>query len=182
MFYKYDKDALNYKRIKSVYIIMLGLLVVFLCWGCIFFIMNRNINSIKYISEETKTLILNEKDEFTSDKLKQFILELNIKFPHIVYAQAKLESRNFKSRIFRENHNLFGMKVARKRPTTNKGEQYNHAYFDSWKDCVVDYAFYQAAYLSDLKTEHEYLEYLKLNYAEDGKYIQKVKQLSRLPW
>jgi flagellum-specific peptidoglycan hydrolase FlgJ len=72
------------------------------------------------------------------------------------------------------------MKVARMRPTTNKGEQNNHAYFNSWKDCVVDYAMYAAAYLNDIKTEQQYLDYLKANYAEDSKYYSKlIKMIKR---
>lgn len=134
--------------------------------------------SIKYIPEETKTLVINENIKFSEEKLKEFILQLNIRFPHIVLAQAKLESGYFKSKMFKENHNLFGMKVARKRPTTNKGEQFGHAYFDNWKDCVVDYAFYQAAYLSDIKTEEQYYLYLSANYAEDEEYVNKIKKLA----
>ena len=112
----------------------------------------KNMNDVDYISEENKVLIINESNQFSEEKLRHFILELNIKFPHIVLAQAKLESGHFKSKMFLTNNNFFGMKVARKRPTTNKGEQYGHAYYESWKDCVVDYAFYQAAYLNNLKT------------------------------
>lgn len=75
------------------------------------------------------------------------------------------------------HHNFFGIKPATKRPTTNKGENRGHAYFNTWKDCVLDYAFYSATYLNDIKTEKEYLEYLKQNYAEDPNYLNKVKQI-----
>jgi uncharacterized FlgJ-related protein len=89
------------------------------------------VNDVSFISEETKAIILREADkanEFTPEKLKAYILELNIRFPYIVYAQAQLETGEFKSKIFKENNNIFGMKVARKRPTTNKGEENGHAY------------------------------------------------------
>jgi flagellum-specific peptidoglycan hydrolase FlgJ len=69
------------------------------------------------------------------------------------------------------------MKCATRRPTTNKGEQHNHAYFDTWKDCVIDYAFFSAQYLDDIKTEKEYFEYLSQNYAEDTTYISKLKKI-----
>ena len=92
-------------------------------------------------------------------------------------AQAEIETGHFKSKIFKENNNLFGMKVATKRPTTNKGEQYKHAYYNSWRESVVDYAFYSAQYLSDLKTEEQYLDYIRHNYAEDSNYIGKVRSV-----
>jgi flagellum-specific peptidoglycan hydrolase FlgJ len=101
-------------------------------------------------------------------------LELNIKYPHIVLAQTQLETGGYKSPIFKENHNLFGMKVATQRPTTNKGEESGHAYYDNWKESVVDYGFYQAKYLSNIKSENEYLQYLKQFYAEDPNYMPKL--------
>ncbi len=180
--YKYDPGKMSYVRATSFYlkVFIFILIASIIGFGVATYMQHRKLDKIKYVSEETRMLILNQENEFTPDKLKQFILSLNIKFPHIVYAQAKLESGNFKSKIFRENNNLFGMKVARMRPTTNKGEQNNHAYFNSWKDCVVDYAMYAAAYLNDIKTEQQYLDYLKANYAEDSKYYSKlIKMIKR---
>ncbi len=67
------------------------------------------------------------------------------------------------------------MKVAKIRPTTNTGENRGHATFDTWRDCVVDYAFYQAMYLKDIKTEDQYFQYLRLYYAEDPNYVPKLR-------
>jgi uncharacterized FlgJ-related protein len=140
------------------------------------FIVTR-VNDVRFITEETKQIIIKQEQEFTPEKLKAYILELNIRFPHIVYAQALLESGEFKSHIFKENNNFFGMKQAKQRPTTNKGTENGHAYFVNWRDCVVDYAFYQAAYLNDLRSESEYFEYLGQNYAEDPGYVGKLKKI-----
>ena len=131
----------------------------------------------EYISEETRMIILRENNKFNEDKLKDYINSLNIKFPHIVIAQSKLESNNYTSTIFKANNNLFGMKEARIRPTTNKGTNLGHAVFDNWKDSVLDYAFFQAAYMKEIKTEDEYYKYLGANYAEDTNYVKKVKQI-----
>jgi len=179
MLYKFDKKKLTYVPSYKTYVkmILISLLMGLIGFLYSHFTQIKSLNQIEYITEETKFLIINEKTQFTPEKLKEYILELNIKFPHIVYAQAKLESGNFKSKMFKENNNLFGMKVAKKRPTSNKGEQYGHAYFETWKDCVVDYAFYQAAYLHDVKTERQYFEYLRMNYAEDTLYVNKLKQI-----
>lgn len=177
--YVYDPERMNYVRAYKVYTRIVGgvVLAALMGFGYASYRHSQKLNSIEYITEETRTLIINEENKFSEERLKQFILELNIRFPHIVLAQAKLESGYFKSKMFRENNNFFGMKVARRRPTTNKGEQYGHAFFDSWKDCVVDYAFYQAAYLNDIKTEAQYFAYLRANYAEDPTYVEKLKKI-----
>ena len=179
MFYKFEKDTLTYRNVTQK--LLLGA-----CIACILMmilslvIYNRKINNIRYISQETKAIIIKESDkenQFSPDNLKRYILELNIRFPHIVYAQAVLESGHFKSNIFKVNNNLFGMKEAKSRPTTNKGEQFNHAYYDNWRKSVDDYAMFSAAYLNNIKTESDYFEYLKQNYAEDTSYVQRLKEI-----
>jgi hypothetical protein len=179
MIYFYDKENLVYKNVtKKAVLLIIGL--AFVTSGIIVCLLVYRVNQVKYISEETKAIILSESNklnEFSPQKLKAYILELNIKFPHIVYAQARLESGNFKSEIFKTNHNLFGMKVATRRPTTNKGEENGHAYYDNWKESVVDYAFYQAQYLSDIKTEADYFQYLHASYAEAPNYVEHLKKI-----
>lgn len=123
------------------------------------------------------TFFTEPKNAFSEESLKTYIDELNIAFPEIVFAQAKLESGNFKGKIFLENHNLFGMKKPSIRSTTAKGEQYNHAYYDSWKESVLDYALWSCRYLSKVKTKEQYLEYLANNYAEDSLYVKKLRAI-----
>lgn len=179
MIYKYNKETLNYKRVTGKWVLITVAILLIMSAVMSLFTL-RNINKVKFISEETKAIILREADkenEFSPEKLKAYILELNIKYPHIVLAQAEIETGHFTSRIFKENHNLFGMKVATKRPTTNKGEEHGHAYYENWKESVVDYAFYSAQYLSDLKTEKDYLQYLSQSYAEDTSYVSKIKKI-----
>ncbi len=117
--------------------------------------------------------------DFTEEKLIEYVKELNIKFPHIVLAQARLESGNFKSNIFKENNNLFGMKEAKQRISTNKGTNLGHAKYESWKECVLDYALYQATYLSKFKTEEQYYSYLADNYAANGRYVTLLKDIAK---
>jgi flagellum-specific peptidoglycan hydrolase FlgJ len=69
------------------------------------------------------------------------------------------------------------MKQARARATTAKGTQLGHAYYDDWKESVVDYALYQAAYLNKLRTEKKYLNYLDKNYAEAKNYDKALIQI-----
>lgn len=183
MFYTYDKKSILIQR-ANLKVLFLSLSIMFIT-ALTTFLLTYNFNkenAIKYITEETKAIIIKENDkknEFTEARLKQYVIELNIKFPHIVIAQSQVETGHYKSKIFKENNNLFGMKEAKQRPTTNKGTENNHAYYDNWKASVIDYALYQSKYLSKLKTEDEYLQYLSQNYAEDPNYIIKVKSISK---
>ena len=112
------------------------------------------------------------------DEVANYIFELRIKYPHICLAQAILESGRFDSEIAKENYNLFGMKLAMQRPTTAKGLKRGHAYYDSWKMSVVDYALLQASYYKSAKCEEDYYKLLSRSYAEDGAYISKIKKLA----
>ena len=135
----------------------------------------------KGYASESKVIISDvvetENDDFSEEKLIQMLKDLNVKFPHIVLAQAKLETGHFKSNIFNENHNLFGMKEARVRIHTAKGTQHNHAYYDDWKESVYDYAFYQSTYHSDKKNERQYYRALDKSYAESKNYSDALKNI-----
>jgi hypothetical protein len=115
--------------------------------------------------------------EFTQNNLINKLKQWNIKFPHIVLAQSMLETNNYKSSIFKENHNLFGMKEAKRRVTISQGTNRNHAYYNNWVESLLDYGFYQSHYLSNIKTEEQYYSYLEQYYAEDDEYVIKIKKL-----
>lgn len=117
------------------------------------------------------------KEDFNKDELVQLLKDLNVKYPHIVLAQSMLETGHFKSKIFYENHNLFGMKEARVRVHTAKGTKNGHAYYDNWKESVYDYAFYQSTYYSDVKSERQYYRKLDRSYAEAKNYIESVQKI-----
>jgi len=135
--------------------------------------------ALEHMPVEEKMLVITQAHDssFSQAKLVQMLKDLNVRFPHIVMAQAIIESGHFQSNIFRTNHNLFGMKQARMRCTTAKGTNLAHAYYDNWKESVYDYAFFQSRYLHDLKTEAQYLEYLDRNYAEANNYDAAIKRV-----
>jgi uncharacterized FlgJ-related protein len=175
MIYKFNKDKLIFepillKLLSKTFII--GILLITLSGG-IGYYLGKNVK-LKNISPKEKVIVINKIDPFRTDSLKNYLKQLNVKFDDIVYAQAQLETAGFNSKIFRQNNNLFGMKQAMRRTSTNKGEQYGHAYYDTWRESVLDYALYQCKYLSDIKTREEYLQYLKQNYAEDPNYYNKL--------
>jgi len=133
--------------------------------------------SIITYSDMERIIMINEADPFSKEKFVKMLKDLNIKYPHIVLAQSMIETGRWESKIFLENNNLFGMKEAKARITTACGTQYNHAFYNHWRESVYDYAFYQCKYLSKIKSESEYFQYLTANYAEDSSYINKLKGL-----
>jgi flagellum-specific peptidoglycan hydrolase FlgJ len=69
------------------------------------------------------------------------------------------------------------MKQARARSTTAVGTQLGHAFYDNWKQSVMDYALFQNAYMNKLRKEKTYLKYLEKNYAEAENYDKKLLQI-----
>lgn len=115
-------------------------------------------------------------EEFSEEALLSFMRELRIKYPETVLAQARLETGNFTSDIFKENHNLFGMKVAGKRPTSAIGEHRGHAKYQDWKDSVVDYALFQSYIIAKLPKNNidEYRSYIQKFYSETSDYLTRI--------
>lgn len=62
-----------------------------------------------------------------------------------VFAQAAFETGNFTSDIFKENNNLFGMKLPTIRATLATGTNRNHATFKTVSDSITDFALYHKA-------------------------------------
>jgi uncharacterized FlgJ-related protein len=176
MYYKFNEQTLLPEKVKLTNKSLLGfgaavgLLLVF---G----FTSNPANEVQNLSQEEKLIVVREYNEFSETKLIEKITELNFKYPYIILAQAKLESGHFKSTIFLENNNMFGMKEAKLRANLAKGTNRNHAYYDSWQESVIDYALYYSSYLRSIKTEGEYFEYLRQNYAEDPTYVQRLKQI-----
>lgn len=171
--YLQDAKSLEMKKYGWHKLVYLLLLSSFLGFWLGFGIISNDI----VINSDGIYAIPHQKDVFTEQKLKEYLIELNVKFPNVVFAQAKLESGNFKSKIFEENNNLFGMKQPSVRTTTATGEQYNHATYNSWRESVLDYALYSCKYTSNISSEDEYIAYLGSRYAEDTNYINKLKNI-----
>ena len=177
MIYKFDKNTLEFKRIK-LFNFGMKLLVSFITLVAILSFIGLDKNKLSESeAEKEMVVIFNKKNEFSKEKLINTLKRLNIKFPYIVYAQAELETGGFTSRVFRENNNLFGMKEAKSRINTASGTQYNHAYYETWMESVYDYAFYSSSYLRKIQSESDYFEYLSQSYAEDPNYIESLKRI-----
>ena len=180
MLYTYCKESLSYKKLtpKRTHGAILGILIIFgyvILTSMIAGAKEEGFKEALDIPVEEVVVVLEEDaNKFSQDALVEELKRLNVRFPHIVLAQAILETGYYESRIYNENNNLFGMKQARARATTALGTQLGHAYYNNWKESVTDYALYQAAYLNKLRTEKKYLSYLDRNYAEAKDYDKKL--------
>ena len=128
------------------------------------------------IIEDSPCIVLQDRQEFSELSLIEYLVELKVPHPHIVLAQAKLETGNFTSTIFKENNNLFGMKRAYRRPSTAIATHRNHAKYHHWKDSVLDFALYKA-YVAQNRDEEQYMKLLASSYAEDPNYTKKVRRI-----
>lgn len=135
----------------------------------------RIIDSLELVSQqradalaeyETNVLIYELSNEPVSDSLLLEIFKLmDIKFPEIVLAQAKLETGNYTSPVFKNRHNLFGLYS-----TANK--QYYR--FNNWLESVY---FYRDN-IQSRYSEGDYYHFLELiGYAEDPDYVYKLKRI-----
>ena len=109
--------------------------------------------------------------------LYEQIIKAGVKFPEIVFAQAVLESAHFKSPLFERGNNLFGMQYPKKRETTAISSTNGYSRYENWHESVYDYKLWQD-FLFDKRgelTQDEYFAYLNMWYAEDKKYVAKVK-------
>jgi flagellum-specific peptidoglycan hydrolase FlgJ len=119
---------------------------------------------------------------FSEELLKECIYYEQIQHPEIVLNQARLETGYFKSKLFVEANNCFGMRYARVRETTAVGEYNYHAQYEHWTESVKDYKLFQEWYVSrGWVIDSEYLVFLKcMGYATDTKYLAKLVNLGDL--
>jgi uncharacterized FlgJ-related protein len=107
------------------------------------------------------------------------IKSYGIKYPDLVFAQCMLESGDLKSKLSTRNHNVFGMRLPKKRKTKAIGEFHKYAMYDTWMRSVEDYKLYQD-YI--FKTYHihnraSYIRYLNKKYSEVKDYCIRVNRV-----
>lgn len=169
--YKYNERTMTYESIPvGMYVVLSVLLILLMS-------ISKSNGTHEYVHDSEAIVLDADKDIFSVEKLRQEIDDCGIRFGDIVLAQAILETGMFRSKIFIESNNLFGMKVARSRNTTATGENRGHAMYDNWRRSVQDYSLYQSTYLRKVRTRDQYFRYLSEYYAEDPMYVEKLKKM-----
>jgi hypothetical protein len=159
-----------------------NIFIVSIIMGAIFLLINIFImNKFWGISDDTDIKENIEHIEIKDtvcfkDQVLSYIFELRLEHPYVVYAQALEETGRFNSTIFRENNNLFGMKMAWNRATTAIGINRGHAVYKNWKHSVIDYALFQSSYMRGL-TRDEYINKLSRMYAENELYKNNLLKI-----
>lgn len=120
--------------------------------------------------------------EFNPKNLLVALREAGIAFPELVWAQSKVESGNWKSGLFKNNNNLFGMRKAKVRKTTAIGSRKGYAKYISWIECVKDYKLWQEMHhITEKTTKREYLKLLNKVYCSIPGYSKEVlKNLNKI--
>jgi hypothetical protein len=82
----------------------------------------------------------------------------------VAVAQAKIESAHYTSPVCKQNNNLFGIKYHKCKYV--KGENLDHAVYDSYRDNIKCYSHIQKHYLKNIDGR----------YASAGGYVELIKQ------
>jgi len=124
--------------------------------------------------------LVQTQSDFSEKALVTLMKELKIKYPETVLSQARLETGNFTSDIFKENHNLFGMKMAEKRPTSAIGINRGHASYANWRESVIDYALFQSFIIAKLQTvsKDSYRKHIQKYYSETSDYLARIDRVA----
>lgn len=100
----------------------------------------------------------------TIDQVRAEIHRQGLPHAHIVLAQARLETGNFRSNRCKRDKNLFGIKH------NGRYAKYSH-----WRESVADYK----KRISSRYSGGDYYAFLtRIGYAEEKEYIHKVKRIA----
>ena len=172
--YHYDSENLVYRKTNRLLKYRIIVAVLFLSASLLSFVAVKKPQK-EYITTEME-IDLKTNNTFSEEALIKEIKRLPFKYKDILLAQAMIESGHYKSPLFKEAHNLFGLREARSRTTTAKGTVLNHAEYDNWKESVLDRLIYEVKYLDKLNRK-QYLLYLDRVYAEAGGYDKSLEQI-----
>lgn len=172
--YKYDSEALVFRKTNRLLKYRIIVAVLFLSVSLLSFVAVKKPQK-EYITTEME-INLKTNNTFSEEDLIKEIKRLPFKYKDIVLAQAMIESGHYKSPLFKEAHNLFGLREARARATTAKGTVLNHAQYANWKESVLDRLIYEVKYLDKLNRS-QYLLYLDRVYAQAGGYDKSLEQI-----
>jgi flagellum-specific peptidoglycan hydrolase FlgJ len=147
--------------------IILGVFIFGLCAG--FLLRNQE---IKILAK--KAIIVQD-----SLNISQLLEKHKIKFSHIVLAQAKLESNNFKSDLFIKYNNFCGLRIAGQRYcfAINNYDYGAFAKYSTIEDCVKDIKSWQIQNALFLTTDDQYFELLEKVFCKDKDYVKRLKEL-----
>lgn len=133
-----------------------------------------------FAPEYRQFYILKSKEEsvaLTWSNIDWWLIYYQVENIDIVKAQIWLETGNLTSKYCRENNNLLGMKLPKRRQSNALGELDGMSYYPSWIHSISDYKLWQLYCYKG----GDYYEFLQNRpYAEDPLYIAKLQQVIAL--
>ena len=112
----------------------------------------------------------------TKKEFEKFVRSLPFQFPNLIIKQAYWESGHLKSDLVLNNNNLFGMKNPKRITFAVVCEQ-EYAYYDDWRDSVLDRYLWDCLYVRGYNRECDYISVLDAIYSETENYIDTIKNV-----
>ena len=110
----------------------------------------------------------------TKELFYRFCNENSILYPEVVWAQARHETGNFTSSIYKKKKNCLGLYDSYKK---------RYMSFSHWTECLIAYRDkLQYRYTGVPDDTETYLSWLtEIGYAEDPEYITRIKNIMMKP-
>lgn len=175
--YKHDPTTLQLlpTKEKSNWKLLVAIAVAFVCMGF------GSAVKVNTIIERIPVLLTPRVDLCTDENVTAYINKLHLKHQHIVWQQTVLESAHYTSPYFKMYNNVTGMHVCVGRPSTGTNADNIMASYDGWKESLVDYAIWQAAYAANIESDEDYYYFLDRVYCTTvvagQTYSQRLKQI-----
>lgn len=182
--YKYNSEQLQYDEVTK----FKGILFIPLFFLILLTSFIKAPNNKIYHNPIIINNVITEIDTtpLTKENVWQFIQEIKILHPKVVYQQMIVETNNFKSKICIENNNLVGQRVeAINNDGTYRYPHYNikkiknrdHLVFANWKLSLIHYKEFQN--YNYIAKDWNYYNFLtNLGYAEAPNYINVLKSIN----
>ena len=103
-------------------------------------------------------------DELNIENLYAALKRHGIKYPKIVLAQAILETGAFRSRVCRENNNLFGLRHSK-----------GYYAFEHWEESVI--AYRDKVQYKHRDNENYYSFLRRIGYSTSKDYVRRVREI-----
>lgn len=184
--------------ITFILTILLGILFTFVIYFPIKYIKNTQIGtlvsliggvlimfgglylSIPFMQMENKIAkeITIKQQGYNPDSVFEYITAMRISNPKVVMAQAIEESGNFKSDVYKNANNMFGMKKPYVRISTIPYIDYKgYKKYKNWQECIIDYAFWQLQNTKSNLSDLEYIDMIAKKYAENPNYKKNLLKI-----
>lgn len=135
-------------------------------------------SKLKSIDDSLKLVVdtlITIDDSFSVENFKAYLEQIDAPHAHVIYSIAKHES-GFRSELFINNNNLFGMRRPNTRPNKSIQQGQRWAKFEHWTHSVDDFILYMQYTGMDDASEQRFLSHIDRNYAMRNGYGQTLKK------